>query len=390
MRKIKLVEDTIDKEDVDRLISWLGNPEGPPRLTKGPITVEFEDKWSNWLGVKNTVFCNSGSSANLLMLWALVETGRIKQDAKVVVPAISWATDLAPVIQLGMTPLLCDCNLDDLSIDLDAFEKLVEEQKPEVLILVSVLGLVPDMERIVQICNDNNVILLEDTCESMGSDFKGRKLGTFGLMSSFSTYFGHHISTIEGGLVCTDDDELFEVLKSIRSHGWLRDSSSDFKKEMLEKWNVNEFESLYKFFFSGFNLRATDLQAFIGIGQIDKLDNIVKKRKQNFQFFNENLKETLPNLKVRPNTTISNFAYPVISPRRTEIVSELIENNIEVRPLICGSMATQPYYVKKYGTNLQVPNSFLVDSQGFYIPNHPNLSEEDMSLIVTIIKGAGK
>ena len=214
---IKLVNDTINKQDVDQLIDWLKTY---PRLTKGPLTLELEDKWSNWLGTNHTVFCNSGSSANLLMLWALVEAGRISKDAKIVVPSVAWATDLAPVMQLGMTPILCDSNMEDLSVDIDHLEKIFQETKPDVLLLVSVLGLLPDMHKIVHLCRMYDVILLEDTCESMGSEYRGDKLGTFGLMSSFSTYFGHHMSTIEGGFVSTNDKELYEVLKSIRSHEW--------------------------------------------------------------------------------------------------------------------------------------------------------------------------
>ena len=163
---IKLVNDTINNKDIDKLIKWLGTY---PRLTKGPLTLEFEQKWSDWLGSKFTIFCNSGSSANLLMLWALIECGRIKRDAKIVVPSASWATDLSPVIQLGMTPILCDANLEDLSVDLDHLERIFKETSPDVLLLVSVLGLVPKMEKITELCEEYDVILLEDTCESMGS-----------------------------------------------------------------------------------------------------------------------------------------------------------------------------------------------------------------------------
>ena len=169
---IKLVGDTIDNKDIDNLIEWLKTY---PRLTKGPLTLELEKKWSNWLGVNNSVFCNSGSSANLLMLWALVEANRINKNAKVVVPSAAWATDLSPVIQLGMTPILCDINLKNLSVDLNHLETIFKETKPEVLLLVSVLGLVPDMEKVIELCQKYNVILLEDTCESMGSKYKDKK-----------------------------------------------------------------------------------------------------------------------------------------------------------------------------------------------------------------------
>ena len=202
---ITLVKDTIDNKDIDRLVDWLKTY---PKLTKGPVTLEFENKFSEWLGKKYSVFCNSGSSANLLMLSAL-QQGEYLKNNKVVVPSVSWATDLSPVIQLGLEPLLCDSNMTDLSVDLEHLERIFQEESPSVLMFVSVLGLVPDMNKIVELCFEYDVILLEDTCESMGCEYKGQKLGTFGKMSSFSTFFGHHISTIEGGIISTDDKELY-------------------------------------------------------------------------------------------------------------------------------------------------------------------------------------
>jgi CDP-4-dehydro-6-deoxyglucose reductase, E1 len=377
---IKLVNDTIDNKDIDCLIDWLGKY---PRLTKGPITLELEEKWSKWLGVEHTVFCNSGSSANLLMLWALIEAGRIGRDSKIVVPSVAWATDLAPVIQLGMTPILCDSNMEDLSVDLNHLETIFKETKPEVLLLVSVLGLVPDMKKILELCEEHNVILLEDTCESMGSKFGDKKLGTYGLMSSFSTYFGHHMSTIEGGFVSTNDKELYEVLKSIRSHGWDRDASKEYSKQLRDKWKTSDFDALYTFYHSGFNLRSTDLQAFIGLGQIDKLDDICKKRNENFKIYQEELSEISPN--INEKGFISNFAYPVIHEYRDAMVVRLQKENIEVRPMICGSMGTQPFYVKKYGRK-ELPNVSQIDKYGFYIPNHPGLEKEDILKITNIIK----
>ena len=205
---IPLVKDTISKSEIDQLIDWLKTY---PHLTKGEVTLRYEQAWSEFLGCKQSVFVNSGSSANLLMLYALIEQGKLKAGDRVIVPALSWATDLSPVVQLGLEPVLCDCNLNDLSVNLEELEVLAKTYKPKVLLLVSVLGIVPDMDGIIKVCEDNEIILLEDSCESLGSRYKGNKLGTFGLCSSFSTYFGHHLSTIEGGMVCTNDDELSNV-----------------------------------------------------------------------------------------------------------------------------------------------------------------------------------
>ena len=375
-KKIKLVTDTIDNNDIDRLINWLSTY---PRLTKGRLTNQLEEKWSKWLGVNHSIFCNSGSSANLLMLWALVESNKISRNSKIVVPALSWATDLSPVIQLGMTPILCDANLEDFSVDLNHLEEIFKKENPQVFILVSVLGFVPNMKKIVELCDKYNVILLEDTCESMGSKFNNKKLGTFGLMSSFSTYFGHHISTIEGGFVSTNDETLYEVLKSIRSHGWGRDLSINHNSQLKSDWQVSNFDSLYTFYYSGFNLRSTDLQAFIGLHQIDKLDYICKKRNENYKLYNG----LLSNYKSKGFN--SNFAYPIISDNKNQIIQKLQDNNIEVRPLICGSMGSQPFYIKEYGEKI-LPNSSIIDKKGFYVPNHPGLCEEDIIFVSDIIK----
>jgi len=376
---ITLVKDTIDNKDIDQLVDWLKTY---PRLTKGPLTLELEKKWSKWLGKKYSVFCNSGSSANLLMLSALKE--RWLKNDKVVVPSVAWATDLAPVIQLGMKPILCDSNMEDLSVDLEHLEKIFKEENPSVLMFVSVLGLVPNMDKVVDLCKQYDVILLEDTCESMGCEYKGKKLGTFGEMSSFSTYFGHHISTIEGGFVSTDNFELYELLLSLRSHGWDRDLSKDTQNKLQREWDVSEFDAMYTFYYSGYNLRSTDLQAFIGLGQIDKLDEWGKQRERNFNLYQKLIKNNYWKVKTQPDSFTSNFAYPIIHPNRNKIVKELQSNNIEVRPMICGSMGTQPFYVKKYG-KLKLPNVSTIDKYGFYIPNHPHLTSDELNTIVEIV-----
>ncbi len=377
---ITLVKDTIDNKDIDRLVDWLKTY---PRLTKGPVTLEFEEKFSKWLGRKYSVFCNSGSSANLLMLSALQQGGYLKNN-KVVVPSVAWATDLAPVIQLGLDPTLCDSNFNDLSVDLYHLEQIFKEQSPSVLMFVSVLGLVPDMDKVVELCNKYDVILLEDTCESMGCEYRGRKLGTFGSMSSFSTFFGHHISTIEGGLISTDDKKLYELLVSIRSHGWDRDLSTETQNKLQKDWGVSEFNSLYTFYYSGFNLRSTDLQAYIGLTQIDKLKDWGERREYNYNLYQELIENNYWKPKTQEHSFTSNFAYPVIHPERDTIVEKLRANEVEVRPMICGSMGTQPFYVKEYGV-LKLPNVTDIDEFGFYVPNHPKLTIEQIKFISNII-----
>jgi len=379
---INLVNNTIGNDEIDKLIVWLKKY---PHLTKGSKTIEFEEKFSNWIGTEFSVFCNSGSSANLLMLHAIKEKIAPRKNLqKVVVPAVAWATDLSPVMQLGMQPIICDCNLDDLSVDLGMLEDIFIKENPIAVILVSILGLVPQMDDILKLCDDHNVILLEDSCESVGSMYKDKKLGNFGMMSTFSTYYGHHFSTIEGGFINTNDKNLYELLLSLRSHGWDRDLSERSKFEIRKKWGVSEFDSLYTFYYPAYNFRSTDLQAFIGINQIDNLNKWVVKRQKNFLTYNSHLKNSYWMPKLSPEDYISNFAYPVIHPNKKIIIEKLQNNDIEVRPLVCGSMGTQPFYVKQYGM-LKLKNASVVDNMGFYVPNHPQLSKSDIVFICNII-----
>lgn len=380
--KITLVRDTIDNNDIDRLVDWLKTY---PRLTKGPVTLELEKKYSEWLGRKYSVFVNSGSSANLLMLSALQQGGYLSNN-KVVVPSVAWATDLAPVMQLGLKPILCDSNKRDLSADLEHLEKIFKEEMPSALMFVSVLGLVPEMDKVVKLCEDYDVILLEDTCESMGSKYRDTKLGTFGKMASFSTFFGHHISTIEGGFISTDDKDLYDILVSIRAHGWDRDLDTEKQIELQQDWDVSTFNSLYTFYYQGFNVRATDLQAYIGLTQIDKLDDWGVKREHNYLKYQELIKNDHWKPVEELNDFTSNFAYPIIHPKRDEIVEQLEMNGVEVRPMICGSMGTQPFYVKEYG-RLELPKVTEIDTYGFYVPNNPHLTGDEIEYICDIING---
>lgn len=383
MKNISLAEDTISKDEMDSLADWLKTY---PRLTKGPLTEEFEEAWSQKLGVKHSVFVNSGSSANLLMLYTLIESGEIKVGDKVIVPAISWATDLAPVIQLGLVPILCDVDPENLGVCPKHLEEVVAEHNPKVLLLVSVLGLVPNMPLLKGICDNNNIILLEDVCESLGSKWSGKTLGTFGLMSSFSLYFGHHLSTIEGGMVCTNDTETYHLLKSIRSHGWGREYPEGERKALESKYNVGEFNSLFTFYNVGFNIRATDLQAFIGISQLKKWDCVCATRSNNFKTYLSALPDGIWKPTIDSRSYISNFAYPLITPNRDRIRERLTAEGIECRPLISGSMSKQPMYTKNYSNTNTYEVAEKIHREGMYLPNHQHLSEEDVIRICDIIK----
>jgi CDP-6-deoxy-D-xylo-4-hexulose-3-dehydrase len=378
----KLVSDTVDRHDINSLIEWLSQDE-IPRLTKGDLTIELEKKWAKKIGTKYSVFVNSGSSSILLTLAALKHTNRLKNN-KVVVPSLSWATDLSSPILLGLEPILCDCNLNDLSCDLEHLEEIFKIESPSAIILVSVLGLVPDMKRILELCDQYNVLLLEDVCESMGSKYNEKYLGGFGLASFFSMYFGHHLSTIEGGFINTDDDELYYALLMMRSHGWARDLPTHIQNEYKEKYNLTDFENLYNFYLPGMNLRSTDLQAYIGLRAIDKLDGYSQKRNINFKQYLKNIHNTELNLVINPLNFISNFAMPVVSKNRDQIIKDLMDENIEVRPLIAGNLGNKPVWYENY-KKTKLPNSDIIDKFGFYLPNHQDLSQTEIEKIINII-----
>ena len=380
-KKIPLVKDTISKKDINEVIKWLRKNE---QLTKGRLTIEFEKKWSEWLGRKFSLFVNSGSSANLLMMYALICSERMK-NKKVIVPAVSWATTVAPVIQLGLEPILCDADKETLGVDIDHLEILFSIHHPSVLIIVHVLGFPNKMKEILELCKKYNVILLEDSCESVGSTYDGIKTGKFGLMGSFSTYYGHHFSTIEGGLISTDDEEIYNVLLSIRSHGWDRDLDPELRKELREQHNIDEFRALYTFYYPGFNLRSTDLQAKIGLLQMERLDETIEKRKNNFILYNQLIQNNSWKVKPESNTTISNFAYPIIHTKNDIIVKNLQDNNIACRPLVCGSIGRQPFFTNLYGKQSDLTFADVVHDHGLYIPNNPDLTEKDIIMISKIV-----
>ena len=376
--KYQLVKDTITKEDLFLLSDWikLGY-----RLTKGELNDSFEKKWASWNGSNHAVFLNSGSSANLAMFYA-EKCIRKKDNIKVIAPAISWVTTISPAIQLGMEIHLCDSDKNTLGVSIDHLEKLFIKHTPDILIIVHVLGHANKMKEILKKCEIYDVILLEDCCEAYGAYYQGEKVGNFGLMSSFSFYFGHHMSTIEGGMVSTSNRELKNILLSIRSHGWLRDLDEDVKQRHIEEHKITEFESLFTFIYPGMNLRSTDLSAFIGRRQLEKLSENVDKRDKNYQLYKSLLEGDLW-IQTSETEKVSCLGLGLIAPNRENVARSLLDNSIECRPLICGSIQEQPFW-KRQKRNL--PNAINVHNNGFYVPCHDKLTDKDIRQIVNIVK----
>jgi CDP-6-deoxy-D-xylo-4-hexulose-3-dehydrase len=285
---------------------------------------------------------------------------------------------------LDYETIMCDCNLEDLSCDLNHLEKLFKEYDPSVLILVSPLGLVPKMNEVINLCEKYDVILLEDVCESMGSKYNGKYLGSMGYASFFSMYFGHHLSTIEGGFINTNDENFYHLLIMMRSHGWDRDLPEWKQIELRDKYKCSDFDSLYNFYVPGMNVRSTDLQAFIGLRVIERLDDYSSKRRDNFIQYQKNIDGNTLEIKEREGDYISSFAIPVVSNNREELVCKLQEAGIEVRPLIAGNMANKPMWK---GEKKDLDNCNIIHKYGFYLPNHQDLNNVDIDNVVKIING---
>jgi CDP-6-deoxy-D-xylo-4-hexulose-3-dehydrase len=383
MRKIFLADDTIDKNELNSLSNWIKKGE---RLTKGPLCIEFEKEFAKWQGSKYAVFVNSGSSANLLVAQALLEANYLKNKT-IIAPCVSWVTTVTPFMQLGYDVKLCDCDKNDIGLDLKHFEQLCKDHSPSAVILVHVLGHANQMDEIKAICKKYGVKILEDACESLGSTYKGKKLGSIGLTGQFSLYYGHHISTIEGGIVVTDDEDLYNIMLSIRSHGWGRDIPPEVHHQWKKDYNIDEVRDLYTFYYSGFNLRSTDLNAFLGLSQIKKLDEIGKKRQENFKIYQDLLADFW--CQTSQTEFNSSFAYATIIENRLETYTHLKKNGIESRPLICGNIGLHPFWIKKNGKCSQ-KNADLVHNNGVYLPNHFNLSKDDIGYVCQKFKEVAK
>ena len=283
---IKLAEKTIDDKDYDVLVKFLKKKS---ILTQSKITKQFEKNFSKKIGSKNSIFVNSGSSANLLIAQTLLE-GKFLKNKTVILPSVSWSTSVSPFLQLGYKVILCDCDTKNLGINTHHLEKLCKKYKPSLLVVVNVLGHSNDFKKIFSLKKKYKFEIVEDNCESLGSKINDKNLGTLGIASSHSFYYGHHISTIEGGMVSTQNKKFYNVALAVRSHGWSRDMEKKYKLNLEKKYKVDEFKALFTFYYSGFNVRSSDLNARLGIEQLKKINEVSYIRHRNFFYYKKKLK----------------------------------------------------------------------------------------------------
>lgn len=353
----------------------------------------FEENFSNWQNRKETVFVNSGSSANLAIIQSLLNLGRLQKGDEVGFSALTWSTNAMPLIQLGLKAVPIDVSLSTLNVTSKSLEEVIHKNKLKALFITNLLGFCDDIDKIQRVCKKNKIILIEDNCESLGTVYKGKKLGNYSLASTFSFYVGHHMSTIEGGAVCTDDTELATMLRLVRAHGWDRNLTELGQKEIRTKFKINsEFYSRYTFYDLGYNLRPTEINGFIGNRQLKYIDKVIVARESNFKAFSriyENEERYYP-IDTSHIELVSNFAVPIVCKSR-EIRDELVKkcaNKVEIRPIVAGDITRQPFYSKympkKYVNDLKVSNAEIAHNQGLYFANNPELTKKEIALIISI------
>jgi CDP-6-deoxy-D-xylo-4-hexulose-3-dehydrase len=351
-------------------------------FTQGKKVEEFEEAWSAWLGAKHSLFVTSGSTANFLLVDAIKEKYNLNRGDKVLVPACTWVTNVNPIIQLGLTPIFCDINLKDFSFDINALIKIAKEHPDIKLIFVThLLGIPANNEAYKQIFP--NALIIDDVCESHGCTSLGAKVGSDSLGATFSFYFGHHMSTIEGGIVSTNDSELYDLMKMKRSHGMARHSKNF---ELYAKQNP-EIQSSFLFVTDGYNFRNTELGAVLGLTQLKKLDKIIDIRTRNYyKYFAIMLENVDKFYSVYYSSGNSSFCFPFIS-RTKEIKERLIvkfkEANIEFRPIVTGNLLKQPY-LSSY-TKTECPNADILHENGLYIGNNQFVNLKDLKILEKIL-----
>jgi CDP-6-deoxy-D-xylo-4-hexulose-3-dehydrase len=385
MLNMPLMQSNIEKDDIDCLVTFLQNAD---IFTQSRNVREFEEQWSEWLGVKHSVFLNSGSSANFITMAILKE---LYGSGEVIVPPIAWSSDIASVLTAGLTPVFVDVNLKNLAMDEN---KIIETITPKTkaVFLTHVLGFNGLTQNLLNELERRRIHLIEDVCESHGAVFNNRKLGTFGKASNFSFYYAHHMTTIEGGMICTDEDEFYQYARLFRSHGMTRESTDDEFKKKIARENPDVWEE-FTFLVPGYNMRSTELNAVMGLNQLKKLDANNKKRFDNFKLFLKNLDSGKYYTDFDLEGSV-NYAFVLILREKNKdlldrVVSKLREEKVEFRRGTAGggNLARQPF-VRKTLPDVDpsvLANAEHIHSYGMYIGNYPGLGKDKILRLCSVL-----
>jgi CDP-6-deoxy-D-xylo-4-hexulose-3-dehydrase len=380
-----LMKNNITRADLNSVIEYLSQDD--PVLTHSKQVQAFEQEWSDWLGVKYSVFVNSGASANLLTMAALKE---VYGPGEVIVPPLTWVSDIATVLQNGLAPVFADIDRRTLGMDnAQVLEKLTPNTRA--VFITHILGYNALTQELVDELQRRGTPLIEDVCESHGATFKGRKLGTFGLMSNFSFYYAHHMSTIEGGMVCTNDRNLYEIVRMLRSHGMVREATADEMRCSYEKKHP-DLNPDFIFAFPGYNVRPTEIGAVIGRSQLKRLNENNKIRMRNLELFLSNLDQTKYQTDFATEGSC-NYAFTLVlkepdTDLRDNVESALRQHGVEFRRGTSGggNQLRQPYLRKILGDEYKrYPNVNHVHFYGWYIGNYPELEQEKILALYALL-----
>ncbi len=386
--KYPLASSSWDHKEIEALKEVINSG----NLTMGEKVYAFEKDMAKFLGSKYCVMVNSGSSANLLAIASLFykkESALAKGD-EVIVPAVSWSTTYIPLLQYDLKLKFVDVDIETLNMDVSILADAISSNT-KAIFAVNLLGNPNEFKQLNEICNKHNLILLEDNCESLGATFRGQKTGTFGKIGTFSTFFSHHISTMEGGGCVTDDEEIYHILLSLRSHGWTRNLPND--NFVSGKKQEDSFEEYFKFVLPGFNLRPIELSAAIGIEQLKKLPSMIKVRRDNASVFYSKMKRFSDMFHLQKEVGESSFfGFPIIlkngtASDRASLVSELNKHQIEVRPIVAGNFTKHPvikYF--DYSVHGELSNADKIHDLGFFIGNHYYNLEREINHFVSVLE----
>jgi len=389
--KYPLMRNNITKSDRTSLINFLKKND---KLTQGPYVREFEKKWSKWLGVKYSVFVNSGSSANLLSLTLLKL--KYPKRGEVIVPPLTWSSDISSILHCGFKPVFVDIDPDTLGMNTDKIIKKINKNT-KAIFLSYIQGFNCLSSKLLHIIKKKKILLIEDVCESHGATFKNKKLGSFGWTSNFSFYYAHHMSTIEGGMVSTNDRLAYNNLLMLRSHGMIREMEDESRKNKIINYN-SKLNSKFIFEYPGYNLRNTEIGAVLGISQLKRLDKNIELRTKNLNFFLDNLDDSFF-YKDFLLTGSSNYAFNVVlkdknKKRFDKILKNLDKNGIEYRVGSAGggNQLRQPYVKRliKFKNFNNFKNVEHIHFYAFYIGNYPDLAQKDILFITKALNEGAK
>ncbi len=364
MKKYPLASGTWGQEEREAILRVMDRD----MFTMGQEVLECEQAFAKQFGANYAVMCNSGSSANLLAVGAMVYSGRWQRGDEIIVPAIAWATTYYPLYQYGLKLRFVDIDRETLNISIPALKEAITPNTKG-LVAVNLLGNPNEFNDIERICRDGGITYFEDNCESMGAKYKGKYAGTFGLMGTYSSFFSHHISTMEGGFITTDDELLYDMLKCLRAHGWTRNLNSD--SVLFEKGD--EFYELFHFILPGYNFRPMEMQGAIGKEQLKRLEGFVTLRRQNALYFKEKFRD-LP-LTVQQETGESSYfglAFLLNKPgKRNALAKKLMDSGIECRPVMTGNFTKNPVIqYMEFNISGTLDNADYVHENGIFLGNH--------------------